>query len=157
MRSWLRRPVPSYHKSYIHPPPPHSSYLLLLLLLLLLCEEGVNPPDLGEHAAVRQAEAEAEQPEAELGERAGREEWEERWSWSCLPLQELLWRLWCVSYTHYCSVFAVIPAVLITLLGSPASLFGLFTVLLFQGSVTLFHLNKIMLITNYRAKFMANH
>lgn len=45
-----------------HPPP----YLLLLFLLLLLGEEGVDPPDLGEHAAVRQAEAEAEQPQAEL-------------------------------------------------------------------------------------------
>lgn len=48
-------------------PPSLSPYLLLLLLFILLGEEGVNPPDLGEHAAVRQAEAEAEEPEAELG------------------------------------------------------------------------------------------
>lgn len=46
-------------------PPAH---LLLLLLLVLLGEEGVDPPDLGEHAAVRQAEAEAEEPQAELQE-----------------------------------------------------------------------------------------
>lgn len=43
-------------------------YLLLLLLFVLLGEEGVDPPDLGEHAAVGQAEAQAEEPEAELGE-----------------------------------------------------------------------------------------
>lgn len=44
------------------------AYLLPLLLLVLLGEEGVDPPDLGEHAAVRQAEAEAEEPQAELQE-----------------------------------------------------------------------------------------
>lgn len=49
-------------------PPP---YLLLLLLLVLLGEEGVDPPDLGEHAAVGQAEAQAQEPEAELGETGG--------------------------------------------------------------------------------------
>lgn len=43
------------------------SYLLLLLLFILLCEEGVNPPDLGEHAAICQAEAETKEPQAELG------------------------------------------------------------------------------------------
>lgn len=59
----VKRPFPpSLHLSSLH------SYLLLLLLFILLGEEGVNPPDLGEHAAVRQAEAEAEEPEAELGE-----------------------------------------------------------------------------------------
>lgn len=52
-------------------PPP---YLLLLLLLVLLCEEGVHPPDLGEHAAVRQAEAEAEEPQTELREERQRQD-----------------------------------------------------------------------------------
>lgn len=61
-----------YCLSWFVSPPLPSSYLLLLLLFLLLCEERVNPPDLGEHAAVRQAEAEAEEPEAELQE-AGKE------------------------------------------------------------------------------------
>lgn len=54
-------------------PPTLPSYLLLLLLFVLLREEGMDPPDLGEHAAVRQAEAEAEEPEAKLEERGGEE------------------------------------------------------------------------------------
>lgn len=61
---------PSFLHSLLElaPPPP---YLLLLLLLILLGEEGVDPPDLGEHAAIRQAEAEAEEPQAELTRREG--------------------------------------------------------------------------------------
>lgn len=61
---------PSLTPSFLHSlsrsssPPP--TYLLLLLLLVLLGEEGVDPPDFGEHAAVRQAEAEAEQPQTKL-------------------------------------------------------------------------------------------
>lgn len=51
--------------------PNRPPYLLLLLLFVLLCEEGVDPPDLGEHAAVGQAEAEAEEPQAELKGRRG--------------------------------------------------------------------------------------
>lgn len=69
----LRGPASLYHpfSALLRPlrglslPP----YLLLLLLFVLLREEGVDPPDLGEHAAVRQAEAEAEEPQAELEER----------------------------------------------------------------------------------------
>lgn len=57
--------------SLIPPHLPLPPYLLLLLLLVLLGEEGVDPPDLGKHAAVRQAEAKAEEPQAELEE--GRE------------------------------------------------------------------------------------
>lgn len=53
-------------------PPAH---LLLLLLLVLLGEEGVDPPDLGEHAAVGQAKAEAEEPQAELQERREEQKW----------------------------------------------------------------------------------
>lgn len=49
-------------------PPTLPPYLLLLLLFVLLCEECVDPPDLGEHAAIRQAEAEAQEPQAELEE-----------------------------------------------------------------------------------------
>lgn len=99
------------------PPSIPSSYLLLLLLFLLLREEGVNPPDLGEHAAVRQAEAEAEQPEAELQERGtvGREERDERLfvrtrasagaGAVCQLLHELL-LVFFLFVAHYCSVFA---------------------------------------------------
>lgn len=58
--------LPSCSPPLSRSPPTLPSYLLLLLLLVLLGEEGVDPPDLGEHAAVRQAEAEAEQPQAEL-------------------------------------------------------------------------------------------
>lgn len=41
-------------------------YLSLVLLLILLGENRVHPPDLCKHAAVGQAEAEPEQPQAEL-------------------------------------------------------------------------------------------
>lgn len=53
----------------------HPAHLLLLLLLILLGEEGVDPPDLGEHAAVRQAKAEAEEPQAELQESREEQKW----------------------------------------------------------------------------------
>lgn len=64
------------HKPHLPPSLPTlpsflSSYLLLLLLLILLGEERVDPPDLGEHAAVRHAEAQAKKPEAELEGRGG--------------------------------------------------------------------------------------
>lgn len=46
-----------------------STHLPPLFLLLLLGEDRVDPPDLGEHGAVAQTEAQAEEPEAGLGRR----------------------------------------------------------------------------------------
>lgn len=64
----------SFNWAFYQPKPRTSPYtptphLLFLLLLILLGEEGVNPPDLGEHATVRQAEAEAQEPQAKLQKR----------------------------------------------------------------------------------------
>lgn len=41
-------------------------YLSLVFLLILLGENRVHPPDLREHAAVGQTEAEPEQPQTKL-------------------------------------------------------------------------------------------
>lgn len=70
--SHLQRPLTGLSFPPSHCPSKLPSYLLFLLFLVLLCEEGVDPPDLGEHAAICQAEAEAEEPQAEL-EGRGRE------------------------------------------------------------------------------------
>lgn len=148
--SWFVFP----HKtmSGLTPPPIPFSYLLLLLLFLLLCEEGVNPPDLGEHAAVRQTEAEAEEPEAELqeGGTAGREERDERLfvrtcesagaGAVCQLLHELL-----LVYSVCCTLLfrvCLFLAVSIVLLCSLGSLYGLFVIFRFQGTVTIFLFKK---------------
>lgn len=65
----------------------------------------MNPPDLGEHAAVRQAEAEAEQPEAELG---GEERGERRVRGASMKallsfLHALAFRVCCYSGCFDCS------------------------------------------------------
>lgn len=43
-------------------------YLPLILLLILLGEYRVDPPDLGEHAAICKAETQTKQPQAKLAE-----------------------------------------------------------------------------------------
>ena len=47
----------------------NSIYLPLILLFILLGKDCVDPPDLGEHAAISKAETQTEQPQAELAEK----------------------------------------------------------------------------------------
>jgi len=49
------------------------THLPPLLLLLLLREDCVDPPDLGEHRAIAQTKAQAQEPKAGLEGEKGRE------------------------------------------------------------------------------------
>lgn len=48
-----------------------ATHLSPLLLFFLLCEDRVDPPNLGEHGAIAQTKAQAQEPEAGLEKKRG--------------------------------------------------------------------------------------